>query len=79
MWHRLSLFRQLQPQFPARFRFTVKRLCDHCRAANLAEKYNFNLKLAAVVLHLQQIADSNFARSLGLLSVSFNSAEITRP
>ena len=79
MRHRFSFFRQFQPQFPARLRLAIERLRDRCRAAKLAEKENFNLKHAAVVPYLQQVADSNLAGSLGLLSVGFNSAEFTCP
>src|SRR5712692_829143 len=79
MRHRFALFCQPLPQLAARRCLTVERLCNHCRAAHLTEDQDLNLKVAAVVLHLQQIADSDLTRSLGSLSVGLNPAEFTCP
>ena len=79
MRHRFALFRQLQPQLPARLCLTVERLRNCRRAARLAEGQDLHLKVAAVVLHLQQVADPDLTRSLGWLSVGLNPAELTYP
>src|ERR1035438_2544292 len=79
MRRRLALFRQLQPYLPARLRLTVKRLRNRRRAAHLTESQYLHLKVAAVVLHLQHVAGSDFARRFGSLSVGLNLAQFTCP
>src|SRR5437016_13050417 len=79
MRHRFALFRQLQPQRPALLCLTVERLRNRRRTAHLTEDQDLHLKVATVVLHLQQIADADLARSLGWLSVRLNPAEFTGP
>src|ERR1019366_4763887 len=79
MWHRFTLLCQFSPQLPAHFCLTVERPRNLRRAAHLTEKYDLHLKLARVVLHLQQVADADLARSLGSLSVRRNPAEFARP
>ena len=79
MRHRFALFRQLEPQLPARVGLAVERLRNRRRAAHLAENQDFHLKIAAIVLHLQQVADADLARRFGCLSVGFNPAELTCP
>src|SRR5437879_3610972 len=69
MRHQLAFFRQLKPQLTARLSLTVERLCNRRRAAHLTEAQDLHLKVAAVVLHVQQVADSDLTRSLGWLSV----------
>ena len=77
--HCFALGCHFQAQFAARLGLAVESLRNRGGTADIAEKQNLHLKVAAIVLHLQQVADSNLARSLGLLSVSFNSAEFTCP
>src|SRR6266851_3572748 len=79
MRHRFALLRQLKPQLPARFGLTVERLRHRCRAAYFTENQHLNLKVAAIVLHLQPVADADLTRSLGWLSVGLNPAEFTCP
>src|SRR5271165_4472117 len=71
----LALFRELLARLAAGFGFPIERLCDGCRSGHLAEKEHFNLKVAAVVLDLQQVAGADFARGLGRLPVGMNAAE----
>src|SRR6266446_8978891 len=56
IWHCSSFFRQLDAQLPARFGFAVERLRNRRRAAHLTQGNDLHLKLAAVVLDLQQVA-----------------------
>src|ERR1022692_4433727 len=79
MRHRLALFRQLQPQFPARLRLAVERPRHRRRSAHRTESQDLHLKIAAVVLHAQEIAGADLARRFGRLSVGLNPAEFTRP
>src|ERR1017187_3049853 len=79
MRHRFALFRQLQPQLPAGLCLTVERLRNRRRAAHLTEDQDLHLKVAAVVLHLQQVAGSDLTRSLGSLPVGLNPAEFKCP
>src|SRR5437016_8302708 len=79
MRHRFALFRQLQPQLPARLCLTRERLRNRRRTAHLTENQDLHLKVATVVLYLQQIAKADLARSLCLLSVGLNPAEFTGP
>jgi hypothetical protein len=46
------------------------------RAAHLAQRENFNLKVAALVLHFQLVAHMNLARGLGLMPVGENAAQV---
>src|SRR5437016_1954090 len=79
MRHRLSLLHDLRPQLPARRRFSIERLRNRRRPTHLTETQDLHLIVAAVVLHLQHVADSNLPRRLGSLSVRLNPAQFTRP
>src|SRR5260370_35747314 len=79
MRHCFALFCQLQAQLPARLRLTVERLRNRRRAAHLTEGQNLHQKIAAIVLHLQKVADANVARRLGWLSVGLDPSEFTCP
>src|ERR1017187_4135874 len=79
MRHCLALFRQLQPQFPARLRLAIERLRYRRRSAHRAESQDLHLKIAAVVLHSQEVAGADLARRFGGLSVGLNPAEFTCP
>jgi len=77
--HRPPLFGQLQPQFPARFGFTVERLRNRSRAADLAEEQYLHLEVTAVVFYLQHVARMDLARRLRWLSIRLNPTELTCP
>src|SRR5260370_20845890 len=79
MRHGFPFFCQLQAQLPACLRLTVERLRNRRRAAHLTEGQNLHLKVAAVVLHFQKVADADVARRLGWLSVGFDPAEFAFP
>jgi hypothetical protein len=70
--HRFTLFCHLQPGFPACLCFTVERLSNRRRAADFAETQDFHLEVASLVLHLQQVAEPDITRGLGLLAVRLN-------
>jgi hypothetical protein len=46
-------------------------------AAHVAEKQDFDLKVAALVCHSQHVSNPNLARSLGGLLVGLNPAKFT--
>jgi hypothetical protein len=50
-------------------------LRNRSRAAHLAEKQDFHLKVTAVVCHSQHVSNPDLARSFGGLPVGLNSAE----
>ena len=77
MRHGFALFGQFQPQLPARLRLAVERLRNRSRAAHLAEKQDFHLKVAAVVCHSQHVSNPDLTRSLGGLPVGLNPTEFT--
>ena len=56
-----------------------RRLRNRRRATYLAEQQDLYLKLPAIVLHLQQIADPNISRCLGNLLVQLNPAKLASP
>jgi len=74
-----ALFCNLEPQLPARIRFLIEPLRNRRWAAHLTENQDLYLKVAAVVLYVQEIADSNLARGLGFLSVGLNPAKFACP
>src|SRR5687767_1223469 len=63
--HRFALFQHLYPQLPAGLRLPVKRLCNRRRSAHLAESQHVNVKVTALVLYSQQVANPDLAGSLG--------------
>src|SRR5690349_5241312 len=75
--HRFTLLRQFQPRLPALVGFPIEHLCHRGRTTHFAQAEHLHLKITAVVLHLQQVANSNLARSFSRLSVGVNSAEFT--
>jgi hypothetical protein len=75
----LALLRKLQAQFTAGFSFAIERLRNRRWAAHLAEKQNLDLKVAALGLDLQELANPDFAGSLGRLIVGLNPAELAGP
>ena len=77
MGHRFPLFRQFHPRLTARLSLPVKCLRNRRRSAHLTESQDFNLKIAAVILYSQQVADPDLARRLRWLSVGFDPAEFT--
>ena len=77
MRQRLALLRCLRARLSTRFRFLVECLRHRRRPTHLAQPQNFNLKEAAIVLHLQLVAHLHFARRLHYLSVCFDSSEFT--
>jgi hypothetical protein len=75
---RFSLCCHLQPQFTACFGLAIERLSDRCRAANVAQKQDLNLKIAALGSDLEELANPDFACRLHRYSVALNSAEFAR-
>jgi hypothetical protein len=60
-----------------RLRFAIERSRHSHRLADLAENQNLHLEVTTVVLHPQEIPDSNLTRAFCHLSVRLNSAEFT--
>jgi hypothetical protein len=74
---RFTLLRQFQPLLATRLRLTIEGLGNSGGAAHFREKQNLHLKFAAIVLHLQQVAYPDLARSLDAFSMEANPAEFT--
>ena len=79
MRHGFAFFRQLAPQFPALLRLAVKRLRHRRRAAHLADAQNLELKVAALLLHLQPVAGADLARGFGPQPITLDPAEFACP
>ena len=77
MRHRFPLLRYFQPQLAAGLRLTVECLGDCGRTSHLTEAQHLDMKIAAVVLYPDHVADTHFARGLGWLPVGLNPAEFT--
>jgi len=71
------LLGQFQSQFSALFRLPIEGLSHRCRAAQLTQKQNLNLKVASLGSNLQEIAYPDFAGGFGRLLVALNPAEFT--
>ena len=54
--HDFSFCRQLQPPFAAGIGFTIQGLRDRCRATYCTEPEDFDLKVRAFGLDVEQIA-----------------------
>jgi len=72
---RPALLDHLHAQFPAGLSFAVEGLSHRGRAAHLAEQQDFHLKIAALSLDLQEVADADVACRLHRLLVGFNPAK----
>ena len=72
----LRSFSCFQPQLAAGLGLTIERLRDRGRSAYFADGKNLYLEIAAVVLHLQQIAGADFACGFGPDSVGFDPAQL---
>src|SRR6201996_2036676 len=54
--HRLALLGSLHTRLSASIRLAVELLCCRGRSAHLSQLQNFDLKLAAFVLHVEHVA-----------------------
>src|SRR5208337_380641 len=77
--HGFALFGQLEAQLAAGVGLAIERAGHRGRAADFAQGQNLHLKIAAIVLHLEQVADADVTRRLDGLSVGMNPAEFAGP
>jgi hypothetical protein len=75
--HCLSFRGHFEAEIPAGIRLAVERLGNRSRAAYIAEKQDFDMKVAGFVCHSHHVANPNFACGLRELPIELDSAEIT--
>jgi len=74
--HGFALFRDAEARFAASFRLAVECLRYGCRAADVANAEDVDLKAAGIVFDLQAVAGMNIACGFGALAIGFDPAYI---
>jgi hypothetical protein len=73
--HGSAFLRQLHPQLPALLCFSIKSLRDNGGPPHLAQDQHFDLEIAAVIFHVQEVSHTNVSRGLDQLSFALHAAK----